>query len=100
MRTMWLMAAGLGLSLAGCDGGGGLSDEEVLTAVRAKFDEANQPGRTGLLMKGRTGVVWWQASMFDKRCIEEKDLAFNDDPLSRPAGSQTIARISPTTVRR
>ena len=102
MRRTVAAAAGLiGVMLvgAGCDGGGGgLSDEEVLTAVRAKFDAANEAGRTGLLMKGRTGVVWWEAGMFDKACIEQKDLAFNDDPISRPAGSKSIARISPTYI--
>ena len=80
--------------LAGCDGG--LEDEEVAAAVQQAFDAANPPGRTGLLMKGRSGVVWWEAGMFEKSCLEQKDLAFNDDPASRPASAKGRARISPT----
>jgi hypothetical protein len=80
--------------LTGCDGG--LDEAEVKAAVQQTFDDANAPGRTGLLIKGRSGVVWWQASMFDKSCLEEKDLAFNDDPASRPSNAKAVARISPT----
>lgn len=75
---------------------GGLSDEEVHDAVQQAFQAANPAGRTGLLMRGRAGVVWWEASMFDKSCLEKNNLAFNDDPASRPANARGIARISPT----
>ncbi len=89
MRTMILA-----MMVAGCDGG--LDEAEVKAAVQQHFDQANAPGRTGLLIKGRSGVVWWQASMFDKGCLEKKDLAFNDDPASRPSNARAVARISPT----
>jgi hypothetical protein len=93
MRTsMWAM--GLSAVMVGCDGG--LDDAVVKTAVQQHFNQANAPGRTGLLIKGRSGVVWWQASMFDKSCLEQKDLAFNDSPASRPANARAVARISPT----
>ena len=84
----------LAMVLVGCDGG--LDEAEVKAAVQTHFDAANAPGRTGLLIKGRSGVVWWQASMFEKSCLEQKDLAFNDDPASRPSNAKATARISPT----
>jgi hypothetical protein len=82
------------LLLAGCDSGP--PDEEIVAAVEGAFAAANPPGRTGTLMKGRDGVVWWQTSAFDGACLEKNDLAFNDDPTSRPANAQGIPRISPT----
>lgn len=82
------------LLLGACDSGP--SDEEITAAVEAAFDSANPQGRTGLLIKGRDGVVWWQAGAFTNKCLEENDLAFNDDPTSRPANAQGLARISPT----
>lgn len=80
--------------LLGCDSGP--SDEEITAAVEGAFAAANPAGRTGLLMKGRDGVVWWQAGAFTNKCLEQNDLAFNDDPNSRPPGAQGIPRISPT----
>ncbi|MFT5686306.1 MAG: hypothetical protein ACI8RZ_007262 [Myxococcota bacterium] len=86
----------LAMMVAGCDGG--LDEAEVKAAVQQHFEQANPPGRTGLLIKGRSGVVWWQASMFEKSCLEQKNLAFNDDPGSRPSNAKATARISPTYV--
>jgi len=84
----------MGMMVTACDGG--LDETEVKAAVQQHFDQANAQGRTGLLIKGRSGVVWWQASMFDKGCLEKKDLAFNDEPSSRPSNAKAVARISPT----
>lgn len=71
-----------------------LSKEDVTEAVKARFAVDNPPGRTGLELVGK--AVWLRASFFDDRCIEEKDLAFNDLPSKRPKGSQGVKRISPT----
>jgi len=82
-----LIAAGLG----GC--------EELTTdpavpqkAVEDAFSAANPGGRLSLELGGRN--VWLEAGMFEPSCLEQKDLAFNDDPQSRPSGSPP--RISPT----
>ena len=82
------------LMMTACDSGP--DDEAITAAVEEGFARANPAGQHGLLMKGRTGVVWWQTSAFTPACLEQNDLAFNDDPTSRPPGTQGIARISPT----
>ena len=61
-------------------------------AINAAFAAANPPGRAGLLLKGHH--VWLEAPYFVPSCIEQKGLAFNDDPRQRP--SATGARITPT----
>ena len=77
--------------LGGC--GASISDEEVVAA--AKEASAELPtGQVGLELLGK--AVWLQASNFDKSCLEEKNLAFNDDPAARPGGPAAEPRISPT----
>jgi len=66
--------------------------ELIRTAVKDAFTQANPPGRTGLLLGGK--AVWLEAGMFEDACLEQKDLAFNDEPAKRPANMR--ARISPT----
>ena len=75
-----------------CDAQPSLDSTAAKAAVEAAFAEANPPGRTGLELAGK--AVWLGTSAFDKSCLESKDLAFNDDPGSRPASSGP--RISPT----
>lgn len=92
---MTRIASTLGVAfLAACSSGP--ADEEIAAAVESAFSSANPSGRTGLLMKGRTGVVWWQTGAFTPACLENNDLAFNDDPTTRPASARGAARISPT----
>lgn len=71
-----------------------VSKEDAQKAVMASFQEANPPGRTGLELGGRS--VWLRATWFENKCLEEKDLAFNDDPNDRPASARGTPRISPT----
>lgn len=84
-RTSFLL-----LLAAAC--GPSLEPEGARKAVQDAFAAANPPGRAGLLLEGK--AVWLQAGMFDDSCLEQKDLAFNDDPKRRPSGSRP--RISPT----
>lgn len=69
-----------------------MDSEPAKAAVRAAFEKANPPGRTGLLLKGHH--VWLEAEYFVPTCLESKDLAFNDDPRGRPTGGG--GRITPT----
>lgn len=78
---------------------GGAGCEELTTdpavpqkAVEDAFAAANPAGRAAVELGGRN--VWLEAGMFEPICLEQKDLAFNDDPQSRPSGSPP--RISPT----
>jgi hypothetical protein len=80
------------LFLASC--GPPVSKEVVVTEVKKRFAEDNPPGRTGVEFLGKG--VWLRAPFFEDRCLEEKDLAFNDLPSKRPKGSQGVKRISPT----
>ena len=90
--VVWLAAGLCILSVgAGC--------EELTTdpavpqkAVEEAFAAANPAGRATVELGGRN--VWLEAGMFEPVCLEQKDLAFNDDPHSRPSGSPP--RISPT----
>jgi len=77
---------------AGC--GGGLEDAQVAAAVSAAFAQANPAGRTGRELQGK--AVWLTAEGFDKSCIEQKQLAFNDDPGSRPSSAMGMPRLSPS----
>lgn len=61
-------------------------------AAEAAFAAANPAGRASVELGGRN--VWLEAGMFEPICLEQKHLAFNDDPRDRPAGSPP--RISPT----
>ncbi|HCH63992.1 MAG: hypothetical protein CL927_12615 [Deltaproteobacteria bacterium] len=90
IRAVFMLGASV-VSLAAC--------EEITTdpavpqaAVEAAFAEANPAGRSSVELGGRN--VWLEAGMFEPICLEEKHLAFNDDPRDRPAGSPP--RISPT----
>lgn len=79
-----------GLLIQGCEPK--LEHAAAKASIEAAFTAANPPGRTGLELKGK--AVWLEAPWFDKACLEQKDLAFNDDIGTRPNGS--LARISPT----
>ena len=81
------------LFLAGC-GPTFVSKEEAKAAVTSAFASANPPGRTGMELGGK--AVWLSAYGFDNTCLEEKDLAFNDDPRKRYDSTQDVMRISPT----
>ena len=84
----------IALILAGCGPAVSISEEEARGVLEPALTEATPAGRTGLLLKGK--AVWLQAPHFDKSCLEQKDLAFNDDPAGRPSSSGGIPRISPT----
>jgi hypothetical protein len=84
-------AVGVGAISVGC--------EELTTdpavpqqAAEEAFAAANPPGRASVELGGRN--VWLEAGMFEPICLEQKDLAFNDEPHTRPSGSPP--RISPT----
>lgn len=87
-----LAAASLGALAAGCPDVTGEQSEGAKAAVEQAFKQANPQGRTGVEVLGKT--VWFEAPMFDKSCLEKKDLAFNDDARIRPPGSPP--RITPT----
>ena len=72
----------------------GIPEEEAKAAVQAAFHQANPAGRTGIEVLGK--AVWLKAPYFQDACLEQKDLAFNDDPARRPRGAKDIKRISPT----
>ncbi|MCK6502881.1 hypothetical protein L6R53_05710 [Myxococcota bacterium] len=80
--------------LAGCGPAASISEEEARAVLEPALAAATPAGRTGLLLKGK--AVWLQAPYFDKSCLEQKDLAFNDNPGARPSGGGGVARISPT----
>ncbi len=94
MPASLLLAALFYGSLLHCASTTGFSEEEARAALEPALLAATPAGRTGLLLKGK--AVWLQAPMFDKACLEQNDLAFNDDPGRRPTGGGGIARISPT----
>jgi len=79
------------LGLAAC---AKVSKEDAQKAVMESFATANPPGRTGLELGGHS--VWLRATWFENKCLEEHDLAFNDDPNKRPASAKGTPRISPT----
>jgi hypothetical protein len=90
---MWSVLA-VGVSLLSA-----VACEEITTdpavpqaAAEAAFAAANPAGRAAVELGGRN--VWLEAGMFEPICLEQKDLAFNDDPGGRPSGSPP--RISPT----
>ncbi len=70
------------------------SSEEATAVVQDAFTAANPGGRTGSLLRGK--AVWLETDVFDKSCLEEKDLAFNDDPANRPTSAAGKPRISAT----
>jgi|GEM_PF-1935017 len=78
----------------GCGAVATPSEEAARAVLEPALTQATPAGRTGLLLKGK--AVWLQAPMFDKSCLEQNDLAFNDDPASRPSSGGGIPRISPT----
>jgi hypothetical protein len=80
------------LSLLAC--GPGLSADAAKEAVQSAAVAANPPGRTGIELLGKSR--WTQAPMFNRECVEQKDLAFADTPADRPASAGGIQRISPT----
>lgn len=86
-----LFAPPLVVLLGGC-GAAPMDSEPAKMAVMKAFSDANPPGRAGLLLKGHH--IWLEAPYFVPSCIEEKGLAFNDDPRQRP--SATGQRITPT----
>lgn len=71
-----------------------ISEEEARAVLEPALAAGTPAGRTGVLLKGK--AVWLQAPWFDKACLEQNDLAFNDDPASRPATGGGVPRISPT----
>jgi hypothetical protein len=71
-----------------------ISEIDAKNAVTTRFADDNPPGRTGLELGGKS--VWLRAPFFQDKCLEEKDLAFNDLLSKRPKGSQGVKRISPT----
>ncbi len=71
-----------------------VSKEEAKEAVESAFAAANPPGRTGMELGGK--AVWLSAYGFDSTCLEEKNLAFNDNPNKRYESAQAVMRISPT----
>lgn len=89
-----LLSTLLAAALPGCGPSVSITEEEARGVLEPALQAATPAGRTGLLLKGKN--VWLQAPVFDKSCLEQKDLAFNDDPGSRPAGQGGVARISPT----
>lgn len=84
------LAVALAVFGTGCQGE--LDPEPARQAAIEHFNARYTAGRMGILLKGH--AVWLEAPFFQKGCLESKDLAFNDDPNKRPAGSP--ARISPT----
>jgi hypothetical protein len=66
-----------------------LTDDQVAEAVRAKVAEAVPAGRVGVELLGRSR--WVRAGMFDAECLQQKDLAFSENPAAGEA-----LRISPT----
>jgi len=85
-----LFVAALLLGVGGCKPK--IEESAARDAITAAFTAANPAGRTGMELAGK--AVWLEAPIFDKPCLEQNDLAFNDDPARRPSG--TPARISPT----
>ncbi len=79
-------------ALTGCPDVTGEQAEAARAAVQEAFTKANPPGRTGLELRGKH--VWVEGPMFSNKCLESKDLAFNDAGMKRPPGSPP--RISPT----
>src|SRR4029453_4699396 len=61
--------------------------EEAKGAVEGAFAQANPAGRTGMELGGK--AVWLSAFGFDEKCLEEKDLAFNDNPNKRYESAQS-----------
>ena len=94
IRTSWspVGAICLGALATGCPDVTGEQAEVARAAVEQGFAAANPAGRSGVEVLGKT--VWFEAPMFDKSCLEKKDLAFNDDARIRPPGSPP--RITPT----
>ena len=91
--ALWVLplaAAAAALSLGACQGE--LDPGPARQAVADHFAARFPGGRQGILLKGHN--VWLEAPFFQKDCLESKDLAFNDDPNTRPPG--TPPRISPT----
>lgn len=84
-----LVALGAGW---GC--GPSIPEEAAREAVKSAFADANPPGRTGLELGGR--AVWLRTDAFEDACLEQKDLAFNDNVADRPARYKDRKRISPT----
>jgi hypothetical protein len=71
-----------------------VSKEEAQAVVEKVFAEQNPPGRTGMALGGK--AVWLSAYGFDPTCLEQKDLAFNDNARERHASAEDVMRISPT----
>lgn len=80
--------------LTACGPAASISEEEARAVLEPALAAGTPAGRTGLLLKGK--AVWLQAPWFDKACLEQNDLAFNDDPASRPATGGGVPRISAT----
>ncbi|MCB9781002.1 MAG: hypothetical protein H6742_20705 [Alphaproteobacteria bacterium] len=90
-RTLVLL---LPLTVAACGPAVSIGEEDARAVLEPALAGVANPDRVGLHLKGK--AVWLQAPFFDKSCLENKDLAFNDDPATRPGGGGGTARISPT----
>ena len=82
----------LALTLSAC--GPPMEEQAAREAVEAAFTAGNPPGRTGLELRGKTN--WFVGNMFYPPCLEEKDLAFNDNPDMRPDSAKSTPRVTPT----
>ncbi len=92
MRCLALSAGSLLLiaTLTGCPA---VPEEDARAAIQQAFEAANQPGRMGVEVRGKS--VWLTAPMFTETCLHDNDLAFSDSADKRPRGSKGL-RISPT----
>lgn len=74
--------------------GPGLSAEDARLAVLNAATQANPPGRAGIELIGKSR--WVEAPMFNRECVQQKNLAFADTPADRADTRGGTQRISPT----
>lgn len=74
--------------------GPGLSAEDARQAVLDAAVEANPPGRSGIELIGKSR--WVEGPMFNRECVQQKNLAFADTPADRADSRAGTQRISPT----
>ena len=74
--------------------GPGLSADAARQAVLDAAIEANPSGRSGIELVGKSR--WVAAPMFNRECVQQKNLAFADTPADRKDTRAGTQRISPT----
>jgi hypothetical protein len=72
----------------------GLPAEDAIALVQTQAAADNPTGRIGQELIGKS--EWVEADMFDRECVERKNLAFADTVKDRPAGRGGIQRVSAT----